>query len=485
MRNVQFNARESGKDGIKIVFIAFMGALLLGGGVLLFASDAYAVTACNSTPCSTIGCHSGACTPTHFNCYCCWTIGSTPFEAACDAGSGAPVSCGVSFCGYSSSCDCDEVGGGGSPPPPPTGDVDLKVATNSTSWADSISGIAPLNDVDVRADFTDANPGENYTVRFDCTDNGTWEHTFSDVFGSVFSYIVSDLCDYSAAGAYTAEVEYEHMSGTHTDTATIVVGASTGNLLGRIVKDDNGDGVRGPALEQLIKDPSGPPNCADEFILGGASLSYSGPANGTILVNLCNPDPYYQKNLPVGEYTLTVNAPAGWTVVGANPISFALSGGDNHKWFFIQPPPSQCSDAVDNDGDGFVDFPADPDCTGSSDEDESGCAPRPGGNHIITGNCTFAGSVSGVDNGNLTIAPGATLTIADGQTIVWNPGKTITVFGAIVYIGTGKLVQTNLWMIDADNDGWPADLTQIAQDAAPANGRRRFQMTSIAGTPGD
>jgi glucose/arabinose dehydrogenase/N-acetylneuraminic acid mutarotase len=42
-----------------------------------------------------------------------------------------------------------------------------------------------------------------------------------------------------------------------------------------------------------------------------------------------------------------------------------------------QPPPPQCSDAADNDGDGKADFPADPGCTDADDNDETDTAPPP------------------------------------------------------------------------------------------------------------
>lgn len=39
------------------------------------------------------------------------------------------------------------------------------------------------------------------------------------------------------------------------------------------------------------------------------------------------------------------------------------------------PPASACADGVDNDGDGLADFPADPGCTSSDDDDEADAAP--------------------------------------------------------------------------------------------------------------
>ena len=38
---------------------------------------------------------------------------------------------------------------------------------------------------------------------------------------------------------------------------------------------------------------------------------------------------------------------------------------------------AQCSDGIDNDGDGLIDFPADPDCTSPFDDNEGPHAPPP------------------------------------------------------------------------------------------------------------
>ena len=40
------------------------------------------------------------------------------------------------------------------------------------------------------------------------------------------------------------------------------------------------------------------------------------------------------------------------------------------------PPAPQCSDGIDNDGDGRIDFPADPGCTSASDNDEFNVSPQ-------------------------------------------------------------------------------------------------------------
>jgi len=47
-------------------------------------------------------------------------------------------------------------------------------------------------------------------------------------------------------------------------------------------------------------------------------------------------------------------------------------------------PPTQCSDGVDNDGDGLIDFPADPGCADVCDTDEFNPPPTPEPNHYKT-----------------------------------------------------------------------------------------------------
>lgn len=104
------------------------------------------------------------------------------------------------------------------------------------------------------------------------------------------------------------------------------------------------------------------------------------------------------------------------------------------------------------------------------------CASVPvSGNYTVGTSCTFAGTVNGVDDGDLTINGGVTLTINANQTIVWNAGKTITVNGniAINKGGGAQLKKTNIWLVDSDNDGYPTTATPVAQDSQPAGGKRR------------
>jgi hypothetical protein len=108
------------------------------------------------------------------------------------------------------------------------------------------------------------------------------------------------------------------------------------------------------------------------------------------------------------------------------------------------------------------------------------CLPPPGGDYTVIRNCSFPGAVNGVDAGNLTISSGVTFTINAGQNIAWNNGYSVNVNGTMAINATGQLIQTNLWMLDADADGWPATTTQVAQDSSPgATYRRRNLMQSL------
>ncbi len=61
--------------------------------------------------------------------------------------------------------------------------------------------------------------------------------------------------------------------------------------------------------------------------------------------------------------------------------------------------PAQCNDGADNDGDGLTDYPADPGCTGSTDNDETDSGPT----LTLLGAATMS-----VTQGNSFTDPGAT-----------------------------------------------------------------------------
>ena len=82
-------------------------------------------------------------------------------------------------------------------PTPPPGNCSV------TLTATPSSGNAPLNDVDLTASVGGTQTG-NILYEFDCTNNGTIEHTSAAT--STNPYTIANLCNYSSNGTYTANV---------------------------------------------------------------------------------------------------------------------------------------------------------------------------------------------------------------------------------------------------------------------------------------
>ncbi|HEY4493537.1 MAG TPA: hypothetical protein VJB98_02870 [Candidatus Paceibacterota bacterium] len=112
--------------------------------------------------------------------------------------------------------------------------------------------------------------------------------------------------------------------------------SQTGSLLGRVLHDDNNDRVRNGA-DAYIRDPQGT-SCTNEEVRSGFVISYSGPQSGTLVVNKCNPEPYYSTFLPVGNYNVSISVPSGWQVLGTNSRAVSItSSGFSHEWFYVRP----------------------------------------------------------------------------------------------------------------------------------------------------
>ncbi len=60
------------------------------------------------------------------------------------------------------------------------------------------------------------------------------------------------------------------------------------------------------------------------------------------------------------------------------------SASDTDELNAPPPPPAQCADGLDNDADGQIDFPADVGCSSASDTDETNAPPPPPGSVIVT-----------------------------------------------------------------------------------------------------
>lgn len=104
---------------------------------------------------------------------------------------------------------------------------------------------------------------------------------------------------------------------------------------------------------------------------GQASLSVNGSTQQALTSNTTTAYTFDDVNLPAGESTFSVKA--GGTGTGHNAIldvaTFPADGGGT---------PPQCSDTLDNDGDGKIDFGGtngDPGCSSATDNDERNAPP--------------------------------------------------------------------------------------------------------------
>lgn len=109
--------------------------------------------------------------------------------------------------------------------------------------------------------------------------------------------------------------------------------------------------------------------------------------------------------------------------------------------------------------------------------DDCSSVPK-GGDYIVSSSCSFSGTVNGVDAGGITVDTNQVLLVNDGQTIAWGPGESIVINGSITITNGGQLKQTYLWMLDSDNDGYPASTTQVAADNQTAAGGSTYKQRS-------
>jgi hypothetical protein len=98
------------------------------------------------------------------------------------------------------------------------------------------------------------------------------------------------------------------------------------------------------------------------------------------------------------------------------------------------------------------------------------CTPAYRGNWTLDGNCTVAsaGGVDGIANGNITVS-NSSYTMTVNGTFVFYPGYSITITSGQIAVNTnGQIRQTNLWIVDADKDGYGTG-TKVAQDSTPGS----------------
>ncbi len=133
-------------------------------------------------------------------------------------------------------------------------------------------------------------------------------------------------------------------------------GGGTSSIIGRVCKDDSGNGVCDGG-EIYIRDISLAPCTITSSPQSGFSVNYSGPENGTALINECSPTsgfPRYSKaSLGAGTYSVSLIPPAGWVTtgcvqsasnvfsncasVGTGSVTVAVGGIENVT-FAVRPP---------------------------------------------------------------------------------------------------------------------------------------------------
>jgi len=109
------------------------------------------------------------------------------------------------------------------------------------------------------------------------------------------------------------------------------------------------------------------------------------------------------------------------------------------------------------------------------------------GTYTVTGSCSFsgAGGVGGNDQGDIIINTGVTVTINANETVAWNSGFSITLNGTATIVKSASgavLKKTNLWIQDADGDGYASSTVQLAQDSDPGGDWIRRNLSHTYGT---
>ncbi len=100
----------------------------------------------------------------------------------------------------------------------------------------------------------------------------------------------------------------------------------------------------------------------------------------------------------------------------------------------------------------------------------------------ITDACSFPETNDGLDGGTITINTGGTLTVNSGYVVT--AGSFVLNGGAIARSTDGTAILklgTSVWMLDADADHYPANITHYVQTDSPGEGYvRKNTLTSIS-----
>ena len=204
----------------------------------------------------------------------------------------------------------------------------------------------------------------DFTGSVDGKGKKTCNWTFN---GGVPSGATSDCTvsvTYNSAGSYTARLDgtasKENPSNCSAEV-TVTVNGGGGNTP-PTANDDSYSATT--AVQLSVAAPGVLGNDTDDGQLSPLTASLvSGPGNGTLNLNAN------------GSFTYTGNS------AGTDSFIYAAFDGQFSTNATVTitvtdvPPVAQCNDGIDNDGDGLIDFPADPGCVSANDNDETDQSP--------------------------------------------------------------------------------------------------------------
>ena len=218
--------------------------------------------------------------------------------------------------------------------------VDVRNGATQTVTANYV--VIPNNTLNVRSSPpTGISMGGNFpgTTNYSKTTSANivgWVAAPSDPAGYTFSNWSG--CDSIWSGSNKWCWVDVRNGATQTVTANYV--NATGTILGRLFRDDNGNGGKDGG-EPLIRNNSAMA-CAGD-VNSSARVSISGPSSSTQYPTKCNPEPYYSAAVLVGNYIVTAIPPPGWEVTSSNPTFCTVTSGSQcHRWFAMRPIPPGC-----------------------------------------------------------------------------------------------------------------------------------------------
>ena len=155
-------------------------------------------------------------------------------------------------------------------------------------------------------------------------DGNIYNSTFQSP-GSWSSFVNTGICNsnFGSAGP-SSVIASDDVIYNASGTNPIYLNNCSTVLRARVFSDSDKNGVYDSG-ESYFQDPSA--SCADGIILNGLNVSWTGPSNGTALINKCDPHPLASASLQPGTYSVSVKVPLAWNVTSQNPVTAEITAG--------------------------------------------------------------------------------------------------------------------------------------------------------------